>query len=335
MEPSVGQLVVSSSPHIKSSLTIEAAMRDVLIALTPATIAAVYYFGLPAVAVIITSVVTAVISEALCQKLRNRAITIRDGSATITGLLLAFCLPPTTPLWITAVGSACAIILGKQFFGGLGHNVFNPALVGRAILLASWPAAVTTFVQPIDGITSATPMAILKELTQLESAAGSGTAGQIMAQLPSLWDMFVGNIAGSLGETSVAALLLGAAYLFYKGHIDWRIPGTYIGTVFVGTAVFAAVTGKPAQFTFYHLLGGGLILGAFFMATDWVTSPITKRGRIIFGLGCGILTVIIRLKGGYPEGVCYSILLMNCATPLIDRYTKPKIYGRQKNAQSA
>lgn len=333
MEASVGHLVVSSSPHIKSSLTIEKAMRDVVIALTPALIVAVYIFGLPAAAVIITSVATAVISEAISQKIRKREITVRDGSAAITGLLLAFCLPSTTPLWMVAVGSACAIILGKQFFGGLGHNVFNPALVGRAILLASWPVAVTTFVDPVDGVTAATPLAAMKELAQMGPAAAAEGARDVISQLPSLWNMFIGNIAGSLGETSVLALLLGAAYLLYKGHIDWRIPGTYMGTVFVLTAVFAAVTGREiVMFSLYHLLGGGLVLGAFFMATDWVTSPITKRGKIIFGLGCGLLTVIIRLKGGYPEGVCYSILLMNCATPLIDRYTKPKVYGRRKNA---
>lgn len=333
MEASVGHLVVSSSPHIKSSLTIKKAMRDVIIALVPALIAAVYIFGLPAVAVIITSVATAVICEAVSQKIRKREITVKDGSAAVTGLLLAFCLPSTTPLWIVAVGSGCAIILGKQFFGGLGHNVFNPALVGRAILLASWPAAVTIFVDPVDGVTSATPLATMKELAQMGSAATAEGARDVISQLPSLWNMLIGNIAGSLGETCVLALLLGAAYLLYKGHIDWRIPGMYIGTVFVLTAVFAAVTGREiVMFSLYHLLGGGLVLGAFFMATDWVTSPITKRGKIIFGLGCGLLTVIIRLKGGYPEGVCYSILLMNCATPLIDRYTKPKVYGRRKNA---
>lgn len=329
MEVPVGQLVVSSSPHVKSSLTIEKAMGDVLLALIPALIMAIYFFGLPAIAVVVTSVVTALLSEAACQKIRGREITIKDGSAAITGLLLAFCLPSTTPLWIVAIGSLTAIVLGKQFFGGLGHNVFNPALVGRAILLASWPAAVTSFVQPIDGITSATPMETMKSL----GAASGPAANQLMAQLPSLWDMFTGNIAGCLGETSALALLVGAAYLLYKGHIDWCIPGTYIGTVFVLTGVFGAYSGNGViVYPLYHVLGGGLILGAFFMATDWVTTPITKQGKIVFGLGCGILTVVIRIWGGYPEGVCYSILLMNCATPLIDRYIKPKVYGRRQNA---
>ena len=332
MEVPVGQLVVSSSPHMKSSLTIEKAMRDVLLALIPALGLAVYFFGLPAIGVVGTGVLTAILSEAACQKIRGREITVRDGSAAITGLLLAFSLPSTTPLWIVAIGSAAAIVLGKQFFGGLGHNVFNPALVGRAILLASWPAAVTSYVLPIDGVTSATPMETMKGIAQLGSASAAAV-DEFMVQLPSLWQMFSGNIAGCLGETSALALLVGAAYLFYRGHIDWRIPGTYIGTVFVLTAIFGFYTGRGSFiYPLYHLLGGGLILGAFFMATDWVTSPITQRGKIIFGLGCGILTVVIRLWGGYPEGICYSILLMNCATPLIDRYTKPKVYGRRKNA---
>lgn len=329
MESPAGQLVISASPHIKSPVTIERAMRDVIIALIPAVIMAVYFFGVPAAAVIATSVATAVASEAACQKIRGREITVRDGSAVITGLLLAFCLPPTLPLWMAAVGSASAIILGKQFFGGLGHNVFNPALVGRAILLASWPAAMTTFVRPVDGVTSATPLATIKELGALSGPA----VEKLSAELPSLWDMFIGNIGGSLGETSVAALLIGGLYLLFKGHIDWCIPGTYMGTVFVLTALFGAFTGQDVMvYSLYHLLGGGLVLGAFFMATDWVTSPITKKGRIIMGLGCGILTVVIRLKGGYPEGVCYSILLMNCATPLIDKYVKPRVYGRRENA---
>lgn len=329
MESPLGNLVVSSSPHVKSPLTVESAMWDVITALIPALVLAIYYFGRSAAAVVGTSVATAVVSEIVCQKLRRKPVTITDGSAIITGLLLAFCLPPTLPLWMAAVGSASAIILGKQFFGGLGHNVFNPALVGRAILLASWPAAMTTFVLPLDGVTSATPLATLKELSGLGAAQAQG----MMASLPSLIDMFTGNIGGSLGETSVVALLIGGFYLLYKGHIDWRIPVTYLGTVYLLTAVFGYLTGKGVLFyPLYHLLGGGLILGAFFMATDWVTSPLTKRGRILMGLGCGILTVIIRLKGGYPEGVCYSILLMNCATPLIDRYTKPRVYGRQKHA---
>ncbi|MGI6606067.1 MAG: RnfABCDGE type electron transport complex subunit D [Peptococcia bacterium] len=302
-------LIVSSSPHLHSANKVSTAMRDVCIALLPALVGAVYFFGMAAATVILTCVITALLSEVIAQKIMHREVTISDGSAVITGLLLAFCLPSTIPLWIAAIGSAVAIIIGKQFFGGLGCNIFNPALIGRAFLVASWPVAMTTWVTPLDGVTTATPLGILKE--------------GLSEQLPSLGQLFMGNVAGCLGETSALALIVGGLYLLYKGHIDWRIPFSYLGTVFVVTAVVGA---DP----FFHLLSGGLMLGAFFMATDWVTSPITKKGRLIFGIGCGLLTVLIRLMGGYPEGVCYSILLMNLATPLIDRYTKARVFGGVK-----
>lgn len=302
-------LIVSSSPHLHSANKVSTAMRDVCIALLPALVGAVYFFGMAAATVILTCVITALLSEVIAQKIMHREVTISDGSAVITGLLLAFCLPSTIPLWIAAIGSAVAIIIGKQFFGGLGCNIFNPALIGRAFLVASWPVPMTTWVTPLDGVTTATPLGILKE--------------GLSEQLPSLGQLFMGNVAGCLGETSALALIVGGLYLLYKGHIDWRIPFSYLGTVFVVTAVVGA---DP----FFHLLSGGLMLGAFFMATDWVTSPITKKGRLIFGIGCGLLTVLIRLMGGYPEGVCYSILLMNLATPLIDRYTKARVFGGVK-----
>ncbi|MDD2432783.1 MAG: RnfABCDGE type electron transport complex subunit D, partial [Clostridia bacterium] len=198
--------------------------------------------------------------------------------------------------------------------------IFNPALVGRAVLVASWPVAMTSWVTPLDGVTTATPLGMLKQ-------------GLAAEQLPSLGQLFLGNVGGSLGETCAVALLLGAIYLLYKGHIDWRTPVSYLGTVFLLTAIVGAFKGAGLWYPLYHLLTGGLILGAFFMATDWVTSPLTKKGKLIFGLGCGFLTVLIRLQGGYPEGVCYSILLMNMVTPLIDRYTKPRVFGGvSKNA---
>lgn len=302
-------LIVSSSPHLHSANSVATTMRDVVIALIPALIGAVYFFGTAAVTVILTCVISAMLSEALAQKIMHREVTVSDGSAAVTGLLLAFCLPATLPWWIAAIGSAVAIIIGKQFFGGLGCNIFNPALIGRAFLVASWPVAMTAWVAPLDGVTTATPLGILKE--------GLG------AELPSLGQLFMGNVAGSLGETSALALIVGGIYLLYKGHIDWRIPFSYLGTVFILTAVIGA---DPL----FHLLSGGLMLGAIFMATDWVTSPITKKGRIIFGVGCGLLTVLIRTMGGYPEGVCYSILLMNLVTPLIDRYTKARVFGGVK-----
>jgi electron transport complex protein RnfD len=312
-------LIVSSSPHLHSDNSVSTAMRDVLLALTPALIASLYFFRFAAAKVILTCVFVAVISEVIAQKIMKKEVTVDDYSAVVTGLLLAFCLPATIPWWMAAVGAVVAIIIGKQLFGGLGNNIFNPALVGRAVLLASWPVAMTNWVNPLDGVTTATPLGMLKE----------GTA----EQLPSLGQLFIGNVGGSLGETCALALLLGAIYLLYKGHIDWRIPFSYLGTVFVLTAIIGAFKGEGLWYPLYHLLAGGLILGAFFMATDWVTSPLTKKGKLIFGLGCGLLTVVIRLQGGYPEGVCYSILLMNMVTPLIDRYTKPRVFGGvSKNA---
>ncbi len=310
-------LIVSSSPHLHSPDNVPAAMRDVLIALIPALLVAVYYFRLPAVMVILACVVSAYGAELICLKMMKKDMATKEYSALVTGLLLAFCLPPTLPVWMAALGSIFAIVIAKHLFGGLGHNIFNPALIGRAFLLASFPVAMTTWVSPIDGVTTASPLGIMKEAT-----------GQ---QLPRIADLFLGNVSGSLGETSALALLIGGVYLLYKKHIDWRIPGSYLGTVFVLTSIVSAIKGYGLEYPVFHLFAGGLFLGAFFMATDWVTSPVTKTGRIIFGAGAGLLVVIIRLKGGYPEGVCYSILLMNVVTPLIDRYTKARVFGRVKS----
>ncbi len=310
-------LTVSSSPHLHSLDSVPAAMRDVLIALVPALIVAVYFFRLPAVMVILACVVSAYVTELVCLKIMKRESSTKEYSAIVTGLLLAFCLPPTLPVWMAALGSIFAVVIAKHLFGGLGHNIFNPALIGRAFLLASFPVAMTTWVSPIDGLTTASPLGILKEATG--------------AQLPSISNLLLGNVSGSIGETSALALLIGGMYLLYKKHIDWRIPGSYLGTVFVLTSIVAVVKGQGLEYPLFHLFAGGLILGAFFMATDWVTSPVTKTGRLIFGVGAGILVVLIRLKGGYPEGVCYSILLMNVVTPLIDRYTKARVFGRVKS----
>ncbi|MDD5492875.1 MAG: RnfABCDGE type electron transport complex subunit D [bacterium] len=301
--------VVSTSPHLKNTETISAVMRDVLIALAPAAVAAVYYFGLAALWLMLVSMASAITAEFISEKIMKREVTISDGSAAITGLLLAMICPPGLPLWIIAIGAAVSIILVKQVFGGLGYNPFNPALAGRAILMASWPVAMTTWVTPFDAITTATPLAIAKfNLSQ---------------PLPSYWNLFVGNRAGSLGETSVAALLLGAAYLLYKKQISWHIPVSFVASV----ALLSGIMGKDPLF---NILAGGLVLGAFFMATDMVTSPMTGKGKIIFGCGCGILTVLIRYKGGFPEGVCYSILIFNMLTPLIDKYTMPQKFGKVK-----
>ncbi|MDD5131860.1 MAG: RnfABCDGE type electron transport complex subunit D [bacterium] len=301
--------IVSTSPHLKNTETISIVMRDVLIALAPASLAAVYFFGLPALWLMLVSMVSAIAAEFISAKIMKREVTVSDGSAAITGLLLAMVCPPGIPLWMIAIGAAVAIILAKQVFGGLGYNPFNPALVGRAVLMASWPVAMTTWITPFDAITTATPLAIAKfNLSQ---------------PLPSYWDLFLGNRAGSLGETSAAALLLGAAYLLYKKQISWHIPVSFIAAV----GLLSGIMGRDPLF---NILAGGLILGAFFMATDMVTSPMTGKGKIIFGGGCGILTVLIRYKGGFPEGVCYSILIFNMLTPLIDKYTMPQKFGKVK-----
>lgn len=310
-------LVVTSSPHVHSPDSIPTAMRDVLIALTPALLAALYFFRLPALLVILACVLSAYAAEIVCLKIMKKESPTRESSAIVTGLLLAFCVPPTLPLWMAVLGSLFAVIIAKHLFGGLGQNIFNPALIGRAFLLASFPVAMTTWTSPIDGLSTASPLGMMKEAT-----------GQI---LPSVSELFFGTVSGSIGETSALAVLLGGAYLLYRRHIDWRIPGTFLGTVFLLTALVGISRGEGLWYPFYHLCAGGLLLGAFFMATDWVTTPITKRGRIIFGIGCGLLVVLIRLKGGYPEGVAYSILLMNVVTPLIDRYTKARVFGRVKS----
>jgi len=307
-------LLVTSSPHLSSPDSVPSAMRDVLIALTPALLAALYYFRLPALIVIVSCVASAWVAEYLCLKAMGKATSTGESSALVTGLLLAFCLPPGLPAWMAALGAIFAIVIAKHLFGGLGHNIFNPALIGRAFLLASFPVAMTSWSSPLDGVSTASPLGIMKEAT-----------GQA---LPSLNQLFWGNVGGSLGETSAAALLAGGLFLLYRRHIDWRIPGSFLGTVFVLTAAIGLAKGEGIGYPLFHLLAGGLLLGAFFMATDWVTTPVTRLGRVLFGIGCGGLVVLIRLKGGYPEGVAYSILLMNVATPLIDRYTKARVFGR-------
>ncbi|NLO25835.1 MAG: RnfABCDGE type electron transport complex subunit D [Clostridiales bacterium] len=302
-----GNLIVSSSPHIRSEETVQRIMLDVIIALLPATAASIYFFGMRALAITITSIVAAVAAEAVIQKIRNKPVTINDGSAVITGLLLALTLSPAMPLWMVAVGAVVAIGIGKQVYGGLGCNPFNPALVGRAFLIVSFPVHMTTWLSPVDGVTSATPLGMIK-------MEGIKTG---------YMELFIGNVGGSLGETSALLLILGGLYLIYRGIIDWRIPVFYLGTV-------AAMTMVLGHDPLFHLLAGGLMLGAFFMATDMVTTPITPVGRIVFGIGAGVLVVIIRLYGGYPEGVLFSILLMNIFTPIIDKFIRPRLYGEVK-----
>lgn len=308
------RLSVSSSPHIRSSETTQSIMRDVTIALAPAAAFGVYNFGMRALIILVVSILTAVVTEAACQKLRKQPVTISDFSAIVTGLLLAMNLPSSVPYWIPVVGSAFAIAVVKQAFGGLGHNFINPALAARALLVASWPVQMTTWPSiGSDATTSATVLGILKE--------GTGES------IPSFVDLLLGRMGGCIGETSALLLLLGGIYLIYRGVISIKIPGLYIGTVAVLTLI---VTGFDFNLTLIHILSGGLILGAFFMATDYASSPITPKGQIIYAVGMGLLTVVIRFYGGYPEGVSYSILLMNVAAPLIDKYSKPRVFGGAK-----
>ena len=312
-------LTVSIGPHIKSPRTTKKIMWAVTIALIPAGAAGVFIFGLDALRVILVSIFAAVATEAIILKMRKKDVAaIWDGSAILTGLLLAYNLPPGVPLWLPVAGSIFAIVIGKQIFGGLGHNIFNPALAGRAFLMVSWPIYMTTWRQPrwaVDVVSGATPLAIIKN---------SEFAGMANA---SLWDLFVGNRGGCIGEVCVVALLVGAIYLLVKGYIAWHIPVAYVATVALTSWAFNGTAGVFTGDAFFFVLAGGLVLGAFFMATDYVTSPLSSKGRIIFGVGCGVLTFIIRKFAGYPEGVCYSILIMNAFVPLIDRHTYPKWFG--------
>ncbi len=302
------KLLVSSSPHIRSKESTPKVMWSVVCALLPAVAAGVYFFGSSALQLIVVCCAVAILTEALIQRLMARPITITDGSCVVTGLLCALILPPRLPWWMGAIGAAFAIVIVKQLFGGLGCNIFNPALAARAILLASFPIYMTTWVDPFDGLTSATPLAIVKDGLPME--------------LPAYWNLFMGNVAGSIGETSVICLLIGAGFLFLRRVISWHIPFTYVGTVALGSWLF----GRDPLFS---ILAGGLVLGAFFMATDMVTTPVTRKGQLIFGFGAGAIVVLIRHWGGYPEGVCYSILLMNGLTPLVDRWTIPRRFGKR------
>lgn len=310
--------IISSSPHFHTNESVPKIMWSVVIALLPASVMAVIYFGLNALIMIGSCIAAALITEMITNKMKGEEITIKDGSAAITGLLLALTLPPSLPISTGIIGSVVSISIGKQIFGGLGYNVFNPALLGRAFLQASFPVAMTTWSFPqtdtyahIDAVTAATPLAQFK----------------FEKIITNYGDLLLGNVGGSLGETSALALLAGGLFLMIMKYADWRIPLSYLGTVFIVGGVFWI--SAPANYPdpVFHLLSGGLMLGALFMATDMVTSPITTSGAWIFGFGAGVILIVIRLFGGVPEGVMYSILLMNAFTPLINRYTRPKYFG--------
>ncbi|MFA6635851.1 MAG: RnfABCDGE type electron transport complex subunit D [Candidatus Omnitrophota bacterium] len=306
-------LTISASPHISSPAGTADLMKDVIKALIPALAAGIYFFRGSAVGIIIASVAGCIFSEIFLQKIRKRPVETGNYSSLLTGLLLAMVLPPGLPLWMAFLGGAVAIGLGKEIFGGLGCNIFNPALLARAFLMAAFPVALTTWKQPItlDAVTTATPLGLAK----FEGYATPFT------------QLAAGNVSGCVGETSAAALLAGIAYLLYKKVIDYRIPAAYVGTV----AIFSLITRLISPDTYmgpvFHIFAGGLLLGAGFMATDPVTSPVTAKGRWVFGTGCGLVTMTIRLWGGLPEGVMYSILLMNACTPIINRFTRPRRFG--------
>lgn len=319
------KLIVSSSPHVRSGEDTSYIMKQVTIALLPAAIAGVYFFRLSALSAIFFCILGSVGSEFLYQKFTKQESTIGDFSAVVTGLLLAFNVPASLPWWMCLLGGIFAIVVVKMLFGGIGCNFVNPALAARAFLLASFPVAMTAWTKPgatnwigknIDAVSTATPLSFLK--------AGASGLSELTKNGISLSDMMIGNIGGSIGETSAILLILGGVYLMYKGIINYVIPTYYIATVFILTLILG---GFNFNFALYELFAGGLMLGGFFMLTDYTTSPMTTKGQIIYAVLAGILTTVIRLFGGYPEGVSYSILLVNVMTPLIDKYVKDRVFG--------
>lgn len=321
------KLLVSSSPHLHSGATVQGLMRDVLIALMPALFAGIWFFGWHAVRLTVICVASALAGEYICRLVMKRNNSLGDYSAALTGLLLALNLPPGLPGWMAAMGTLFAIVVAKQVFGGLGYNPFNPALIGRAFLIVSFTAAMTSWTDwsaPfLDATTTATPLGMVKEA--LKDGAGRPFAvdGALLA------DLFVGRVNGCVGETSALALLIGAAYLLYRRVITWHIPVSCLAAVAFYAGVLRLVSPGSAMPVSFHLFSGGLMLGAWYMATDMVTSPVSRKGMLVFGAGCGLLTMVIRTvpTGAYPEGVSFAILLMNALTPLINRATRPRIFG--------
>jgi len=325
-----GPLIISTSPHIKSEESTSRIMWSVSASLLPAVLTGAYYFGPRAVFTVLLCIISALLSEYIYQKGLNKRTTLNDGSSFLTGLLLGMNLPPSVPFYIPIIGSFVAIVITKQLFGGLGYNIFNPALIGRAFLLVSFPKLMTVWTAPtaafigMDALTTATPLGILKEQGQARLIEIFGD------KLHLYWQLLAGNRAGCIGETSGIALIIGAAFLFSRRYITWHTPLSFIGTAALIAWVFGGTEGVFTGDPLLHILGGGMLLGAFFMATDYVTGPSMKNGQIVFGIGCGFLTMLIRLKGGYPEGVMFAILIMNCFSPLIDRGFKSRVFGAQK-----
>ncbi len=318
------KLIVSSSPHVHTNDTVSSIMRDVIIALFPACIAGVLFFGFRSIVVILTAVAACMMSEWAFQKLTRKQTTITDLSAAVTGMILGMNMPVGIPLWMVVIGSAFSIIIVKQLYGGLGKNFLNPALAGRCFMVIAWAGAMTSYTpalfSPVDAISSATPLEVMK----------TGVDGY----MPSLLNAFLGVKAGCIGETSGLCLLLGFVYLLVRRVIDYKIPVYYIASFVILTYLFGNSRGMDQwYYTALQVMTGGLLFGAIFMATDYVTTPTTSLGQIIFGVGCGGLTFVIRSFGGYPEGVSFAILLMNVATPLIENITKPRVFGTKGGRQ--
>lgn len=306
--------IIRISPHLKSSLTVQRVMLEVLLALLPAFVMSVYLFRLRAVLLYSVCVVSSLVTEWAIMRIRQKPMSLFDGSALLTGILLAMVLPPSTPWGIAVIGAVVSIFIGKHIFGGLGYNIFNPALVGRAFLMAAFPVVLTTWILPlkVDAVTTATPLVLWKFDRVLTSVS----------------QLFWGVRAGCLGETSAVLLLIGGVYLMIRKIADWRIPLSILGTVVVYSGLLWFIDHRNGP-VFFHMFSGGLMLGAFFMATDPVTTPVTKAGRYIFGILVGFLVVTIRMWAGLPEGVMYAILFSNGLTPLINTMTKPKSFGRR------
>ena len=323
-------IIVSASPHVHSDRTSKKLMYDVVIALIPAFLVSLYIFGIGALIVTSVAVISCILFEYLIQKyLLKTNVTIGDGSALITGILLAFNLPSNLPIWMIIVGSLVAIGVAKSSFGGLGFNIFNPALVGRVFLLISFPVEMTTWPTPIenqtnivDAVSGATPLSIIKE-----GLLFGETMTELSAKIPSYMDMFLGITGGSLGEISVLALLIGGIYLIIRRVITWHIPVMMLLSIGLVSGMFWLVNAEQFADPLIHLLSGGAVLGAFYMATDLVTSPMTKKGMIVFAVAIGIITVMIRIFGAYPEGVSFAIIIMNAFVPLINKYFKPRRFG--------
>lgn len=331
-------MIVSPSPHVHSGDSVQKNMYGVLLALVPALAASVWFFGLGALIVTLTSVLACVLFEHLIQKfLLKKPSTIMDGSAAVTGLLLAFNLPTNIPLGLIIIGAAIAIGMGKMSFGGLGQNPFNPALVGRVFLLISFPVQMTSWPVPIaargayiDAVTGPTPLSVVKE-----GLSAGRPFSELTAEIPSYLNLFMGQMGGSAGEVAGVALLLGLLYMLIKKIVTWHIPVAVVGSIAVFTGILHLSDPQAYASPLFHLLTGGVLLGAFFMATDYASSPMSKRGMLLYGAGIGIITVLIRIYGSYPEGVSFAILIMNAFTPLIDKYIKPKRFGEKPAVQKA